>query len=118
MRLFHAIWALRYDEVAIAADWPVTLPRIMPLMHPYEVALVALLSTVTENQRPINQVWEVRTPGLAEAKTLLELVARDASSADKHAHLNLENWLVLLPPLRKPGAAVVELPAPNFVTEK
>src|SRR3546814_17048421 len=48
-RLLRANWAWQHDEAPIAATWPVSVHRVMPLMHPYEGALAGLLSPVPED---------------------------------------------------------------------
>ncbi len=115
-RLLRAIWAWQHDEPAIAADWPVSVPRVMPLMHPYEGALVALLSAVTEDLRLGSTAWEGRVARLDQAKALLEQVKRDCFGAGKRAHFDLKNWLELLAQVKAKGGAGVKLPTPNFVT--
>ncbi|MEQ8356231.1 MAG: C45 family autoproteolytic acyltransferase/hydrolase [Kiloniellaceae bacterium] len=114
--LLRAIWAWQQNAPAIAADWPVPVPRIMPLMHPYEAALVALLSSVTEDLRFGDTTWDGRQERLDMAQALLEEVKRDVFGAGKPAHFDLKNWLKLLAEVRAQGAAAIELPEPNFVT--
>ena len=115
-RLLRAIWAWQNDAPAIAAEWPVSVPRVMPLMHPYEGALVALLSAVTEDLRLGNTDWEGRQERLDQAAALLAQVKLDCFGADKRAHFDLENWRDLVKAVTRKGGAAVELPAPNFVT--
>ncbi len=115
-RLLRAIWAWQHDEPAIAADWPVSVPRVMPLMHPYEGALVALLSAVTEDLRLGSTAWEGRAVRLDRARALLEQVKRDCFGAGKRAHFDLKNWLELMAQVKAKGGAGVKLPTPNFVT--
>jgi len=115
-RLLRAIWARQQDAPAIAADWPVSAPRVIPLMHPYEVALVALLSSVTEDLRSGSTAWEGRDARLAEARGLFEQLKLDYFGAGKRAHFDLENWLDLLDEVADNGGAAVDLPEPNFIT--
>src|SRR3546814_10071326 len=71
-RLLRAIWAWQHDEAPIAATWPVSVPRVMPLMHPYEGALAGLLSTVTEDLLHGSTAWDGRAARLATARKLLQ----------------------------------------------
>jgi hypothetical protein len=115
-RLLRAIWAWSQDAPAVAADWPVSVPRVMPLMHPYEGALVALLSAATEDRLQGNSSWDGREGRLDEARRLFAQVKRDCFGADGRAHFDLENWLALLEAVAAKGGDAVELPEPNFVT--
>lgn len=115
-RLLRAIWAWQQDAPPVAADWPAPAPRVMPLMHPYEAALVALLSSVTEDLRSGSTAWEDRGARLAEAQALFDQVKRDGFGAGKRAHFDLENWIGILAEVTAKGGGAVDLPEPNFVT--
>ena len=114
-RLLRAIWAWQTDAPAIAADWPVANPKVMPLMHPYEAALVALLSSATEDLRTGTTAWEGRDARLEEARSLFAALQTDYFG-DGTAHFDLDDWLDLLGEIKDQGAAAVSLPGPNFVT--
>lgn len=115
-RLLSAIWAWQHGEPEIAADWPVSAPRVMPLMHPYEGALVALLSTVTDDLLQGSTGWPGRAARLDKARSLLEQVKRDTFGTGKRAHFALEEWLERLDKVETEGGASVELPDPIFVS--
>jgi hypothetical protein len=115
-RLLRAIWAWQNDAPAIAADWPVSVPRVMPLIHPYEGALIALLSSATEDLLQGDTAWDGRAGRLAEAGRLFAQVKQECFGAGKRAHFDLENWIELLGEVAAKGGAVVDLPEPNFVT--
>ncbi|GAB4353172.1 MAG: hypothetical protein Kow00114_02260 [Kiloniellaceae bacterium] len=114
-RLLRAIWAWQHDAPAIPADWPVSVPRVMPLMHPYEGALVALLSAVTDDLRLGTLDWDGRGARLDAALALFDQVKRDCFGA-RPAHFDLKNWIALAEAVKVGGGAAVELPEPNFVT--
>ncbi|NIA69821.1 hypothetical protein HBA54_14550 [Pelagibius litoralis] len=115
-RLLRAIWAWQNDAPAIAADWPVDVPRAMPLIHPYEAALVALLSAVTEDLRHGGTGWDGRSARLEEAKNLLTSIQEETFGKDEPAHFDFDNWLDLLAAVSEEGGQAVELPEANFVT--
>jgi hypothetical protein len=115
-RLLRAIWAWQTDAKEIAADWPVAAPRAMPLMHPYEAALVGLLSAATDDLRHGGTGWQGRKTRLSQAEKLLKQVKMEVFGKGKRAHFDLENWLDLLQEVRDKGGASVALPEPNFVT--
>jgi hypothetical protein len=115
-RLLRAIWAWQHDAPAVAADWPVKVPRVMPLMHPYEGALVALLSAVTGDLLNGGTGWDGRAARLAEAGKLFAQVKQDCFGPDKRAHFDLENWIARLDVVKRKGGAAVDLPEPNFIT--
>ena len=85
-------------------------------MHPYEAALVGLLSTVTEDLQLGNWTWEGRASRLDEARQLFAALQRDYFPGDAPSHFDLDNWLDLLEEVRENGGGAVELPDPNFVT--
>ncbi|HMA13204.1 MAG: hypothetical protein ACM35H_13305, partial [Bacteroidota bacterium] len=114
-RLLRAIWAWQNDEAAIAADWPVSVPRAMPLMHPYEAGLVALLSAATEDRLHQSTAWDGRAERLALARQLLQEVQQQYFGP-KRAHWDLVDWLERLDTLEAKGAAAVELPDPVFTS--
>jgi len=114
-RLLRAIWAWQHDAPAIPADWPVSVPLTMPLMHPYEGALVALLSAVTDDLRLATTDWEGRAERLDAALVLFAQVKQDCFGA-KPAHFDLKNWSALAETVKAEGGAAVALPEPNFVT--
>mgnify|MGYP000037903172 CR=1 FL=1 len=114
-RLLRAIWAWQNDEPAIAADWPVSVPRVMPLMHPYEAGLVALLSTATEDLLHGSAAWDGRKSRLAMARKLLQQV-KQQYFAGKRAHYDLEAWLERVEAVEAKGGAAVELPEPIFTS--
>src|SRR3546814_12312422 len=84
----------------------------MPLMHPYEGALVALLSTVTEDLlRQGSTDWEGRVERLGQARKLLQQVKQDYFGGAKRSHFDLEAWFERLDEIEAKGAAAVALPA-------
>ncbi len=114
-RLLRAIWAWQHDAPAVPADWPVSVPRVMPLMHPYEGALVALLSSATQDCLTGGMAWDGRQQRLDEAKALFKQVKQDCFGG-KRAHFDLENWIDLAEEVADKGGPAVELPEPNFIT--
>ena len=114
-RLLRAIWAWQHDEPAVPASWPVSVPRVMPLMHPYEAALVALLSTVTEDLLHGATAWDGRTARLALARKLFKQV-KAQYFGDKRAHFDLDLWFERLDAVEAKGGAAVELPDPIFTS--
>ncbi len=115
-QLLRAIWARQQGMPIPDADWPVDQPRVVPLMHPYEAALVGLLSTVTEDLQLGNWTWEGREARLDEARRLFAALQRDHFPGDAPSHFDLDTWLDLLEEVRENGGGAVELPDPNFVT--
>lgn len=114
--LLRAIWAWQHDEPPLAATWPVAAPRVMPLMHPYEGALVALLSTVTEDLLLQGSTdWEGRAARLGQARRLLQQV-KAQYFGDKRAHFDLDLWFERLDVIEAKGGAAVELPDPIFTS--
>src|SRR3546814_19838029 len=67
-RLLRAIWAWQHDKAPIAATWPVSVPRVMPLMHSYAGALAGLLSPVTEDLLNGPTAWDGSAAGTAHAR--------------------------------------------------
>jgi hypothetical protein len=114
-RLLRAIWAWQNDEAAIAADWPVSVPRAMPLMHPYEAGLAMLLSAATEDRLHQSTAWEGRAERLTLARQLLQQVKQQYFGA-KRAHYDLVDWLERLDAIEAKGAAAVDLPDPVFTS--
>ena len=114
-RLLRAIWAWQHDDPAVPASWPVSAPRVMPLMHPYEGALVALLSTVTEDLLHNATAWDGRTARLATARRLFKQV-KAQYFGDKRAHFDLDFWFERLDVVEAKGGAAVELPDPIFTS--
>ncbi len=115
-RLLRAIWAWQQDKPAVAADWPVAAPRVMPLMHPYEGALVGLLSVVTEDLRLDGTAWNGRAGRLEEAHGLFTQLLQENFGTDGPIHFDLENWLDLLEAVSDEGGQAVDLPEPDFVS--
>ncbi len=115
-RLLRSIWAWQADAPAIAADWPVAAPRVMPLMHPYEGALVALLSTVTDDLRHGATDWDGRAERLDQAQALFAGLSLEHFGANGPVHFDLENWLDLVEAVREDGGTAVGLPEPIFVS--
>jgi hypothetical protein len=87
----------------------------MPLMHPYEAALVALLSTVTEDLLHGATAWDGRTARLAMARKLFRQV-KAQYFGDKRAHFDLDLWFERLDAVEAKGGAAVELPDPIFTS--
>ena len=114
-RLLRAIWAWQNDAPAIPADWPVSVPRVMPLMHPYDGALVALLSAATEDLLHGNTAWDGRRERLDQARGLFAQAKQDCFG-DKPAHFDLQAWIALVDDVDARGGGAVELPEPNFIT--
>ena len=109
------IWAWQQGRQRIAAAWPVSQPRHQPLLHPYEAALVAVLSTATEDVATGAARWPGRAARLAEATGLLQQL-RQQYFADRPAHFDLKTWDALIDALKEKSGQEVELPEPNFVT--
>jgi hypothetical protein len=114
-RLLRAIWAWQSDAPAVAADWPVSVPRVVPLMHPYDGALVALLSAATEDLLHGSVSWDGRAARLDQARALFAQVKQDCFGA-RAAHFDLENWIARVDEVDAKGGGAVELPTPNFIT--
>jgi hypothetical protein len=87
----------------------------MPLMHPYEGALVALLSTVTEDLLHGSTAWDGRTARLALARKLFKQV-KAQYFGDKRPHFDLDLWFERLDAVEAKGGAAVELPDPIFTS--
>ncbi|MGD1879292.1 MAG: C45 family autoproteolytic acyltransferase/hydrolase [Kiloniellaceae bacterium] len=114
-RLLRAIWAWQHDDAAIPAEWPVSVPRVMPLMHPYEGALVALLSAATEDLLQGNKAWAGRAQRLDQARALFAQVRQDYFGGGKRAHFDLEDWIDRVAAVDAQGGGI-DLPEPNFIT--
>ena len=114
-RLLRAIWAWQNDAPAVPADWPVSVPRVMPLMHPYDAALVLVLSAATEDCLTGGMAWDGRKERLDEAEALFKQVKRNYFG-DKRAHFDLVDWIDLVEEIADKGGAAVDLPEPNFIT--
>ncbi|WP_193369633.1 C45 family autoproteolytic acyltransferase/hydolase [Pelagibius marinus] len=114
-RLLRAIWAWQNDAPAIPADWPVSVPRVMPLMNAYDGALVALLSTATEDLLQGNTAWDGRGERLDQARSLFAQVKQECFG-DKPPHFDLAAWIDLVDEVDTKGGGRVELPEPNFIT--
>jgi hypothetical protein len=114
-RLLRAIWAWQNDEPAISATWPVQVPRVMPLMHPYEAGLVHLLSAATEDLLQGSTAWDGRAGRIAKARVLLQQVKQDYFGA-KRVHWDLEDWLERVNEIDTKGGSGVDLPAPIFTS--
>jgi len=84
-------------------------------MHPYEGALVALLSTVTDDLRLATTDWDGRAERLDAALVLFAQVKQDCFG-DKPAHFDLESWIARTETVKIEGGAAADLPEPNFVT--
>src|SRR3546814_20340486 len=80
-RLLRAIWAWQHDEAPIAVTWPVSVPRVMPLMHPYEGALAGLLSTVTEDLLHGSTAWDALAARLAPHRQHLQLAKPEETTS-------------------------------------
>lgn len=114
-RLLRAIWAWQNDEQAVAADWPVPVPRVMPLMHPYEAGLVTLLSVATEDRLHQSTAWSGRAERIGLARKLL-LQVKQKYFGNKRAHYDLVDWLERLDTLEAEGVDALELPDPVFTS--
>lgn len=114
--LLRDIWAKQNGNDRIDDAWPVADPLYDPLMHPFEAALVAALSTVTEDLLAGNTAWPGRAERLAESRTLLDQLKLEFFGAGNPAHFDLEDWLERIGEIETKGGAEVDLPEPHFVT--
>lgn len=87
-----------------------------PLMHPYEAALVLILSSATEDLLTGTSGWQGRAERLAEARALLAKLADDTFGTGRRAHFDIAKWRKLAERIEREGALRVELPDENFIT--
>jgi len=114
--LLWDIWVRQTGRPWLAATQPPEELRNGPLLHPYEAALVSVLSSVTEDRLSGGTDWQGRDERLTEARELIAELKRDYFGAKEPAHFDLADWLELLEEVSEKGGAAVELPEPNFVT--
>lgn len=113
--LLRDIWALQNDGERVDVPWPVDDPLYRPLMHPYEAALVAVLSTATEDIINGTTDWPGRNDRLTDARTLLNALKLELFGDDNPAHFDLERWLERIDDVEANGGGA-DLPEPYFVT--
>jgi hypothetical protein len=90
--------------------------RHTPLMHPYEAALVLILSSTTEDLLTGPTGWPGRVERLAEARALLAQLADDTFGGGRQAHFDIAKWRKLAERIEREGARDVALPDENFIT--
>ena len=95
---------------------PVATPRVRPMLHEYEAALVLALSVATEDQIQGNWQWAGRAARLREASTLLAGMRERLFGHGQPAHRDLTAWMARIDMMLTRNSAGVELPEPNFVT--
>lgn len=114
--LLRDIWAVQNGGARADVIWPVGDPLYVPLMHPYEAALVAALSAVTEDTLSGGTAWPGRAERLGDARRLLTQLKLDLFGDNNPAHFDLERWLERLDQIEEHGGGNVDVPEPNFVT--
>ncbi|TVR83170.1 MAG: hypothetical protein EA405_04910 [Rhodospirillales bacterium] len=114
-RLLRDIWAVQQRQPGEAATWPAQ-PAAMPLLHPFEAALVLLLSTATEDLQQGAPAWAGRSARLSEARTLLGTLAKETFGTNRPHHFDLERWIECADAVERDGGAAAALPELNFIT--
>ncbi len=112
---WDALRAISGDAAVIGA-LPVASPRVRPVLHEYEAALVLALSVATEDRVRGDQRWEGRSVRLQEAQKLLAGLRDRLFGAGQPAHFDLLAWLDRVATMTTRDSAAVEFPEPNFVT--
>jgi hypothetical protein len=87
-----------------------------PLMHPYEAALVLILSSATVDLLTGTTGWQGRAERLAEARALLAKLADDTFGSGRRAHFDIAKWRKLADKIEREGARDVALPDESFIT--
>ncbi|HET7881942.1 MAG TPA: C45 family autoproteolytic acyltransferase/hydrolase [Acetobacteraceae bacterium] len=95
---------------------PVASPRVSPLLHEYEAALVLALSVATEDRLRADWGWDGRLPRLQEALRLLAELRERLFGADHPAHFDLVAWQDRITTMVTHASSEIEFPEPNFVT--
>jgi hypothetical protein len=114
--LLRDIWAAQNGRPRLAVAGPVQTPRVRPLMHPYEAALIQLLSTLSEDRRLGTTSWPGRRERLQEARALLRGLREQMFGPDGPAHFALKAWLELAKQAKDDPGRPITPPEPNFVT--
>lgn len=114
--LLWDIWVRQTGRPWLAATQPPEELRNGPLLHPYEAALVSILSSITEDRLQGGPAWQGRDERLTEARELIGELKHAYFGEKAPAHFDLDNWLDLLEEVTEQGGAAVEPPDPNFVT--
>lgn len=114
--LLWDIWVRQSGRPWLATTQPPVELRNGPLLHPYEAALVSILSSVTEDRLHGGAGWQGRDQRLAEARELIGELKHTYFGAGNPAHFDLDDWLDLLEEVAEKGGAAVDLPEPDFVT--
>jgi tetratricopeptide (TPR) repeat protein len=104
-----------HGDPALAGAMPIASPRVRPVLHEYEAALVLALSVATEDRARGDWHWDGRAARLQEAQTLLAGL-RDRLFGSQPAHFDLVAWSDRVATMSGRDSAGVELPEPNFVT--
>ena len=112
---WDALRAISGDPALIGA-LPVASPRVRPVLHEYEAALVLALSVATEDRVRGDQRWEGRSVRLQEAQTLLAGLRDRLFGGGQPAHFDLLAWMDRVATMTTRDSAAVKLPEPNFVT--
>lgn len=103
-------------DPTVAPALPVATPRVRPMLHEYEAALVLALSVATEDQIQGNWQWAGRAARLREASTLLAGMRERLFGHGQPAHRDLTAWMARIDMMLTRNSTGVELPEPNFVT--
>ena len=100
----------------LTATLPLTSPRVRPVLHEYEAALILALSVATEDLLRSDWHWEGRSTRLQQAQTLLAGLRDRLFGAGRPAHFDLLAWLDRIATMLTRYSGELELPEPNFVT--
>lgn len=103
-------------DPSVSGALPVGTPRVRPLLHEYEAALVLALSVATDDRLRSGWQWEGRSARLRDAETLLAGMRDRLFGAGQPAHRDLLAWLDRINAMTNRDSAQVEFPEPNFVT--
>jgi hypothetical protein len=103
-------------EAALAAALPLASPRVRPVLHEYEAALVLGLSVATEDRLRGDWRWDGRAARLQQSQALLQGLRDRLFGAGQPAHFDLVAWSDRIAGMMGRDSAQVDLPEPNFVT--
>jgi tetratricopeptide (TPR) repeat protein len=109
--VLRAIWG----DPMLATVMPIASPRVRPVLHEYEAALVLALSVATEDRARGDWRWEGRSAQLQQAQTLLAGL-RERLFGSQPAHFDLVDWSDRIAKMSSHNSADIDLPEPNFVT--
>jgi hypothetical protein len=115
--------AARQDWDVLRTIWgdpsgslPVASPRVRPVLHEHEAALVLALPVATGDQLRADWRWNGRSARLLEAQRLLTELRDRLFGTGRPAHFDLIAWLNRIAALSTRAGSEIELPEPNFVT--